>query len=84
MLEVSQTGCSSTAGARRTLRKIKLSTTGETTANGETYAGNIYAEEPSGEIVYRKLVNGSGTYRGRVVVVHAHPPFRLSSLRGTG
>merc|ERR1712079_527090 len=39
------------------------------TANVE----NIYADEPSCEIVYRKLVNGSETDQERVVAVRAHP-----------
>merc|ERR1712117_90343 len=43
------------------------------TANGETYVENIYADEPSCEIVYRKLVNGSETDQERVVAVRAHP-----------
>merc|ERR1719480_445948 len=43
------------------------------TANGETYLENIYADEPSCEIVYRKLVNGSETDQERVVAVRAHP-----------
>merc|ERR1712117_268152 len=43
------------------------------TANGETYVENIYEDEPSCEIVYRKLVNGSETDQERVVAVRAHP-----------
>jgi len=43
------------------------------TANGETYTENIYEDEPSCEIVYRKLVNGSETEIERVVALRAHP-----------
>merc|ERR1719361_2415149 len=43
------------------------------TANGETYVENIYSNEPSCEIVYRKLVNGSETDVDRVVAVRTHP-----------
>jgi len=43
------------------------------TANGETYVENIYSDEPSCEIVYRKLVNGSETDVERVVAVRTHP-----------
>jgi len=43
------------------------------TANGETYLENIYADEPSCEIVYRKLVNGAETDVERVVALRAHP-----------
>jgi len=43
------------------------------TANGETYIENIYDDEPSCEIVYRKLVNGSETDEERVVALRAHP-----------
>jgi hypothetical protein len=43
------------------------------TANGETYVENIYSNEPSCEIVYRKLVNGSETDVERVVAVRTHP-----------
>merc|ERR1719433_128218 len=43
------------------------------TANGETYVENIYDDEPSCEIVYRKLVNGSETDVERVVAVRTHP-----------
>merc|ERR1711992_505873 len=43
------------------------------TANGETYVENIYADEPSCEIVYRKLVNGAETDVERVVALRAHP-----------
>merc|ERR1712038_2128134 len=43
------------------------------TANGETYVENIYSDEPSCELVYRKLVNGSETDVERVVAVRTHP-----------
>merc|ERR1719512_79647 len=43
------------------------------TANGETYLENIYADEPSCEIVYRKLVNGAETDIERVVALRTHP-----------
>merc|ERR1719195_1594478 len=43
------------------------------TANGETYPENIYEDEPSCEIVYRKLVNGSETDQERVIALRAHP-----------
>jgi len=43
------------------------------TANGETYLENIYDDEPSCEIVYRKLVNGSETDVERVVALRANP-----------
>jgi len=43
------------------------------TANGETYIENIYDDEPSCEIVYRKLVNGAETDVERVVALRAHP-----------
>merc|ERR1712242_657055 len=39
------------------------------TANGETYVENIYSDEPSCEIVYRKLLNGSETDTERVVAL---------------
>merc|ERR1712209_282125 len=42
-------------------------------ANGETYLENIYEDEPSCEIVYRKLVNGSETDQERVIALRAHP-----------
>ena len=44
------------------------------TANGETYLENIYEDEPSCEIVYRKLVNGSETDHERATAPRAHPP----------
>lgn len=43
------------------------------TANGETYIENIYSDEPSCEIVFRKLVNGSETDVERVVALRTHP-----------
>merc|ERR1719210_2218690 len=43
------------------------------TANGETYTENIYADEPSCELVFRKLVNGSETDVERVVALRTHP-----------
>jgi len=43
------------------------------TANGETYIENIYSDEPSCEIVYRKLFNGSETDAERVVALRTHP-----------
>merc|ERR1712051_19089 len=43
------------------------------TVKGETYSENIYSDEPSCEIVYRKLVNGSETDIERVVALRAHP-----------
>merc|ERR1712051_77420 len=43
------------------------------TANGETYLENIYCDEPSCEIVYRKLFNGSETDIERVIALRAHP-----------
>merc|ERR1719215_89699 len=43
------------------------------TANGETYVENIYSDEPSCEIVYRKLFNGSETDIERVVALRTHP-----------
>merc|ERR1719512_482296 len=43
------------------------------TANGETYVENIYSNEPSSEIVYRKLLNGSETDTERVVALRTHP-----------
>jgi len=43
------------------------------TANGETYVENIYTDEPSCEIVYRKLFNGSETDIERVVALRTHP-----------
>merc|ERR1719203_2316504 len=48
------------------------------TASGETYLENIYCDEPSCEIVYRKLVNGaeingSETDVERVLALRTHP-----------
>merc|ERR1712012_1188444 len=43
------------------------------TANGETYAENIYEDEPSCEIVFRKLLDGSETDHERVIALRAHP-----------
>merc|ERR1712242_663766 len=43
------------------------------TANGETYIENIYADEPSCELVFRKLFNGSETDVERVVALRTHP-----------
>merc|ERR1711953_1497780 len=44
------------------------------TANGETYLENIYEDEPSCEVAYRKLVNCSETDQERVIALRAHPP----------
>jgi len=43
------------------------------TASGETYTENIYDDEASCEIVYRKLINGTETDLERVVVLRTHP-----------
>merc|ERR1719150_3307917 len=43
------------------------------TAGSETYVENIYADEPSCELVFRKLVNGSETDVERVVALRTHP-----------
>merc|ERR1719512_684820 len=43
------------------------------TAGSETYIENIYADEPSCELVFRKLFNGSETDVERVVAVRTHP-----------
>merc|ERR1711963_1202195 len=43
------------------------------TAGSETYIENIYADEPSCELVFRKLVNGSETDVARVVALRTHP-----------
>ena len=43
------------------------------TASGETYLENIYSDESSREIVYRKLFNGSETDVERVVALRTHP-----------
>merc|ERR1712079_106573 len=43
------------------------------TASGSTYIENIYSDEPSCEIVFRKLFNGSETDVERVVALRTHP-----------
>ena len=43
------------------------------TANGETYRENVFKGEPSGEVVYRKLVSGSEADPERGVALRAHP-----------
>merc|ERR1712165_627920 len=43
------------------------------TAGSETYLENIYVDEPSCEIVFRKLVNGAETDLERVVALRTHP-----------
>merc|ERR1719210_389233 len=43
------------------------------TTGSETYIENIYADEPSCELVFRKLCNGSETDVERVVAVRTHP-----------
>merc|ERR1711963_977426 len=43
------------------------------TAGSETYLENIYSDEPSCELVFRKLVNGSETDVERVVALRTHP-----------
>merc|ERR1719210_1719803 len=43
------------------------------TAGSETYVENIHADEPSCELVFRKLVNGSETDVERVVALRTHP-----------
>merc|ERR1719346_284397 len=43
------------------------------TAGSETYVENIYSDEPSCELVFRKLVNGSETGVERVVALRTHP-----------
>merc|ERR1719418_282625 len=43
------------------------------TAGSETYVENIYADEPSCELVFRKLVNGSESDVERVVALRTHP-----------
>merc|ERR1712241_1577003 len=43
------------------------------TTGSETYVENIYADEPSCELVFRKLVNGSETDVERVVALRTHP-----------
>ena len=51
------------------------------TANGETYDENVYEDEPSCEVVYRKLVDGSETDRERVVACRANP-LQIESHQG--
>merc|ERR1712012_617522 len=43
------------------------------TANGETYTENIYEDELSCELVYRKLVFGAEADTERVIAVRTHP-----------
>merc|ERR1719203_2684437 len=43
------------------------------TASGVTSMENIYSDEPSCEIVYRKVVNGSETDVERVLALRTHP-----------
>merc|ERR1719410_2269837 len=43
------------------------------TAGSETYLENIYSDESSCEIVFRKLVNGAETDLERVVALRTHP-----------
>merc|ERR1712241_792457 len=43
------------------------------TAGSETYLENIYSDEPSCEITFRKLKNGSETDVERVVALRTHP-----------
>merc|ERR1719384_400175 len=43
------------------------------TAGSETYTENIYSNEPSCEITFRKLVNGAETDVERVVALRTHP-----------
>merc|ERR1711963_532371 len=43
------------------------------TAGSETYIENIYSDEPSCELVFRKLFNGSETDVERVVALRTHP-----------
>merc|ERR1712241_1015550 len=43
------------------------------TTGSETYIENIYVDEPSNELVFRKLFNGSATDVERVVAVRTHP-----------
>merc|ERR1712242_417612 len=43
------------------------------TAGSETYLENIYTDEPSCEIVYRKLNNGAETDIERVIALRSHP-----------
>merc|ERR1719336_1963697 len=43
------------------------------TTGSETYIENIYVDEPSNELVFRKLFNGSETDIERVVALRTHP-----------
>lgn len=43
------------------------------TAGSETYTENIYADEPSCEVVFRKVANGSEVATERVVALRTHP-----------
>merc|ERR1739844_102169 len=43
------------------------------TAGSETYIENIYSDEPSCEVTFRKLVNGAETDVERVVALRTHP-----------
>merc|ERR1712045_661668 len=43
------------------------------TTGSETYIENIYSDEPSCELVFRKLFNGAETDVERVVAVRTHP-----------
>merc|ERR1712241_1198551 len=43
------------------------------TTGSETYIENIYVDEPSCELVFRKLFNGSETDVERIVAVRTHP-----------
>ena len=50
------------------------------TAGSETYLEDIYTDEPSCEVIFRKLVNGVETDTERVVAPRTHP---LGSLNST-
>merc|ERR1739838_99734 len=43
------------------------------TAGSETYLENIYSDEPSCEITFRKFVNGAETDVERVIALRTHP-----------
>jgi len=43
------------------------------TAGSETYIENIYSDDPSCEVTFRKLVNGAETDVERVVALRTHP-----------
>merc|ERR1712241_1511559 len=43
------------------------------TAGSETYLENIYSDEPSCEITFRKLISGAETEVERVVALRTHP-----------